>query len=193
MTVVVARISKVTENIDSVLNEYNKVGSIKKQKREIVHNKRGITDNKKVKETKRDDAAGVHFFKRFKNENTITYIGAAAASILILLILSIGYFTLTNHPKNAKDTLNQKATKSSTLSTIVSTGTTRTSQLDSTTIRNTEYLSSDGYYIVKRGDSLSAISKKVYDNSSKYKDIMEKNNITDPTSIKEGQKLIIPW
>lgn len=52
-----------------------------------------------------------------------------------------------------------------------------------------------GYYVVKPGDSLSKISKDVYDNASLYKKIYEANKDTigaNPDLIKPGQKLTIP-
>ncbi len=52
-----------------------------------------------------------------------------------------------------------------------------------------------GYYVVKPGDSLSKISKDVYDNAGLYKKIYEANKDTigpNPDLIKPGQKLTIP-
>lgn len=47
-------------------------------------------------------------------------------------------------------------------------------------------------YIVKSGDTLAAIAIKFYGDSTLDDLIAEANDITDPTSIKPGQKLIIP-
>jgi nucleoid-associated protein YgaU len=52
-----------------------------------------------------------------------------------------------------------------------------------------------GYYIVKSGDSLSKISKDVYDNGGLFQKIYEANKSTigdNPNMIKPGQKLLIP-
>jgi nucleoid-associated protein YgaU len=51
-----------------------------------------------------------------------------------------------------------------------------------------------GYYTVKSGDSLSKISKSVYDNASQYMRIFEANKdiLKDPNLIKPGQRLTIP-
>jgi nucleoid-associated protein YgaU len=52
-----------------------------------------------------------------------------------------------------------------------------------------------GYYVVKSGDSLSRISKDVYDNGTLYNRIYEANKATigdNPNMIKPGQKLLIP-
>jgi len=52
-----------------------------------------------------------------------------------------------------------------------------------------------GYYVVKPGDSLSKISKDVYDNAALYKKIYEANKDTigpNPDVIKPGQRLTIP-
>lgn len=47
-------------------------------------------------------------------------------------------------------------------------------------------------YKVKPGDSLQKISKRFYQDTLRYTDIMEANNISDPNNIKIGQILIIP-
>lgn len=47
-------------------------------------------------------------------------------------------------------------------------------------------------YIVKAGDMLMKISEKFYGDESKYKLIMEANNLTDPNKIAVGQELKIP-
>jgi len=47
-------------------------------------------------------------------------------------------------------------------------------------------------YTVKKGDTLYNISEHFYGDASKYKVIMEYNNITDPTKIQIGQVLDIP-
>jgi nucleoid-associated protein YgaU len=52
-----------------------------------------------------------------------------------------------------------------------------------------------GYYVVKSGDSLSKISKDVYDNAGLYNKIYEANKETigaSPDLIKPGQRLTIP-
>ena len=52
-----------------------------------------------------------------------------------------------------------------------------------------------GYWTVKSGDSLSKISKDVYDNAGLYKKIYDANKDTigpNPDLIKPGQKLTIP-
>ncbi|MCX7921715.1 MAG: LysM peptidoglycan-binding domain-containing protein [Clostridia bacterium] len=47
-------------------------------------------------------------------------------------------------------------------------------------------------YEVQSGDSLEKISKKFYNDTTKYKTIMDYNNIKDPNSITVGQVLSIP-
>ena len=47
-------------------------------------------------------------------------------------------------------------------------------------------------YSVKAGDMLMVIAKKFYGDESKYKLIMEANEIEDPNKIFVGQELIIP-
>lgn len=48
------------------------------------------------------------------------------------------------------------------------------------------------YYVVKDGDTLAAISYKLYHTYTKVKTIMSLNDITDQDKIKIGQKLIVP-
>lgn len=47
-------------------------------------------------------------------------------------------------------------------------------------------------YVVRKGDYLIKIAKKVYGDDSRYKEIAEANGITNPNRIYEGQKLVIP-
>lgn len=49
-----------------------------------------------------------------------------------------------------------------------------------------------GTYVVQKGDTLFAISRKVYGNNSKVKDIIAANPGIDPNNIKVGQKLNLP-
>jgi nucleoid-associated protein YgaU len=53
-------------------------------------------------------------------------------------------------------------------------------------------LSSSSKYVVKKGDNLSKIAKKVYGDGKKYKQIAMANHITDPNHIRVGQVLVIP-
>ena len=51
-----------------------------------------------------------------------------------------------------------------------------------------------GYHIVKSGDTLSAIAKKLLGSANRYMDIFNanKDQLSDPDKIKVGQKLVIP-
>jgi peptidase M23-like protein/LysM domain-containing protein len=48
-------------------------------------------------------------------------------------------------------------------------------------------------YVVRYGDTLAQIAKKVYGDAKQYALIAEHNNITDPTVIRVGQALLIPF
>jgi murein DD-endopeptidase MepM/ murein hydrolase activator NlpD len=48
-------------------------------------------------------------------------------------------------------------------------------------------------YAVHRGDTLAQIAKRMYGDAKKYVLIAEHNNITDPTVIRVGQELLIPF
>lgn len=54
-----------------------------------------------------------------------------------------------------------------------------------------EVKSSPDSYVVKQGDTLWFIAKKLTGDGSNYKAIAQKNNITDPDKIYVGQKLVI--
>ena len=47
-------------------------------------------------------------------------------------------------------------------------------------------------YTVQKGDSLWAIAQKNYGSGAKYKEIAEKNGISNPNLIYPGQVLTIP-
>ena len=49
-----------------------------------------------------------------------------------------------------------------------------------------------GYYIVKKGESLVGISKKIYGTAAKARKICELNGIEDMDMIYAGQKLELP-
>ena len=49
-----------------------------------------------------------------------------------------------------------------------------------------------GYYIVKKGDSLVGISRKIYGTAAKARKICELNGIDDMDKIYAGQKLELP-
>ncbi len=57
---------------------------------------------------------------------------------------------------------------------------------------NTVGLITQNQYTVKKGDTLSGISKKYYDNAGRYTAIAEQNNIADPNLIFQGRTLVIP-
>lgn len=48
------------------------------------------------------------------------------------------------------------------------------------------------YYVVKRGDTLVSISRKMYGDTSKVKEICNLNDITNVNLIIEGQKILLP-
>ena len=57
---------------------------------------------------------------------------------------------------------------------------------------STETSAKNNYYVVKKGDSLSSISMKLYNTKSYVKKIKELNKIEDSDMIKVGQKLLLP-
>ena len=54
-----------------------------------------------------------------------------------------------------------------------------------------EVKSTPNEYVVKKGDTLWGIAKKVTGEGSNYKAIAKKNNIKNPDSLKVGQRLVI--
>lgn len=57
---------------------------------------------------------------------------------------------------------------------------------------STETSAKNNYYVVKKGDSLSSVSMKLYNTRSYVKKIKKLNNIEDSDMIKVGQKLLLP-
>lgn len=49
-----------------------------------------------------------------------------------------------------------------------------------------------GYYTVKRGDSLSSISFRLYGNEERYSELAQLNKITNPNMILPDQKILLP-
>ena len=47
-------------------------------------------------------------------------------------------------------------------------------------------------YTIQPGDTLSSIAQKFYDNASKYTEIAESNNISNPYVIRAGQEIVLP-
>lgn len=50
----------------------------------------------------------------------------------------------------------------------------------------------DEYYIVQKGDSLTAICREIYGSSEYIEKIVEKNHLEDADDIRVGQKLLLP-
>lgn len=48
------------------------------------------------------------------------------------------------------------------------------------------------YYIVKAGDTLTAICNRIYGSTEKMSELVEKNGLTDSDDIRVGQKLLLP-
>ncbi|MBE6022766.1 MAG: LysM peptidoglycan-binding domain-containing protein [Cellulosilyticum sp.] len=79
---------------------------------------------------------------------------------------------------------------------FISTSTVRTTTTKNGTTLTTpttsrEVKSPSTSYIVKQGDTLWLIAKKLTGEGSNYRAIVQKNNITDPDKIYVGQKLVI--
>lgn len=85
-----------------------------------------------------------------------------------------------NQQNNMNDKTTQQTTKSSNNS--------NTSNNNS----NSSNSSQTSEYIVKEGDVIWNISKKVYGNGSHFQKILDANGLTENSVLKPGQKLIIP-
>lgn len=64
-------------------------------------------------------------------------------------------------------------------------------ELLTTPITTREVKPPSNSYVVKQGDTLWLIAKKITGDGSNYKAIAQKNNITNPDKIYVGQKLVI--
>ena len=65
---------------------------------------------------------------------------------------------------------------------------------DSTIYEQTEKIKAQKFHIVRKGETLSEISRKYYDSANKWQKILEANRdeIEDVSKLKPGTKLIIP-
>ncbi len=134
-----------------------------------------------------------------KQESIRTFIVAALTCIILAGIIAVTYKMLAGD--------NEKQASASAAKTTISvsgitagTGTGLPAGLSpvatqSMAASGTAASASGTAYItykVEAGDTLEKISRKFYNDPSKYTLIMEKNNITDPTKLRVGQILIIP-
>jgi phage tail protein X len=71
---------------------------------------------------------------------------------------------------------------------------TRPTVPDMTIYEQAEKIKTQRFYIVRQGDTLSAISRKYYGSANKWRKILHANHsqISDANKIKPGTKLIIP-
>lgn len=77
------------------------------------------------------------------------------------------------------------------ISTTGQTTTTKNGTTLTTPTTTREVKSTSNSYVVKQGDTLWLIAKKITGDGSNYKAIAQKNNITNPDKIYVGQKLVI--
>ncbi len=65
---------------------------------------------------------------------------------------------------------------------------------DSTIYEQTEKIKTQKFHIVRKGETLSEISRKYYDSANKWQKIFDANRdaIEDVSKLKPGTKLIIP-
>lgn len=77
------------------------------------------------------------------------------------------------------------------ISTTGQTTTTKNGTTLTTPTTTREVKSPSNSYVVKQGDTLWLIAKKVTGDGSNYKAIANKNNITNPDEVYVGQKLVI--
>ncbi len=59
------------------------------------------------------------------------------------------------------------------------------------TQKSTETMS-DNRYVVTEGETLWSIAEKSYNDGFKWRDIAKANNISDPTTLEKGTRLVIP-
>jgi len=87
--------------------------------------------------------------------------------------------------------LELKQYKQIVLATTTSTAATKTVMTAKATVAQRTTKTVAKKYTVKAGDTLSAIAKKQYGDSSKYTLLVSKNKLKNPNSIKVGQVLIL--
>ena len=102
--------------------------------------------------------------------------------------------TTTKENKTETTTIETKETTVTTEKPVTKTTTTQKTEETKTTpsFSSVKKKSKNKKYKVEAGDSLLSISIKFYGDSSKAKDIMEINNLTDPDKIYYGMEIELP-
>lgn len=124
-----------------------------------------------------------------------TIISAVITSIVIMSLFAAAYFIWIKDKGQPNNSLaaNDTSTKPSVSETVYKEEP-PVKITDENHDNNTSFspMKESTLYTVKAGDNLAKISKKFYNDSGKFKLIMDANNIKDANKITIGQVLIIP-
>lgn len=95
--------------------------------------------------------------------------------------------TATEQPTNGQTAASEQPTEQ-----LAEQGSTAPSEQTGSTQEPVKQTSAPVPYTVKKGDTLTAISVRIYGTDAKVKDICELNNIKNPDDIQFGQKILLP-
>lgn len=99
---------------------------------------------------------------------------------------------IENLPGEVETTTPKETTTKAEKKTEESTTKPKKKEEESTTKADVQPVVEPKYYTVKKGETLSDISRKIYNNLTMVEDIMKVNKIKDQNLILEGQKIILP-
>ena len=97
-----------------------------------------------------------------------------------------------NNNNNSTQNNQSSNTNSQQNNVITNTNSSQNTQTQQNTSQNNSNLNNSREYIVVKGDSIWAISQKIYGSGAHYQKILSANGLTEDSQLKEGQKLIIP-
>lgn len=163
-----------------------------------VCNSSGVTDESKKCPHCNADLEAFQLTRKIEksSKNNLLFGWIAAILFFCALIVLIVFFVMT-------PTANQPSEKDSQELTQLKTELDKTQkQNEALLIKNKELTSQldkkveekakrEKIYVVKAGESLFTIARKVLGNGYKYTDIAKDNNISDPDILITGQKLVI--
>ena len=139
-----------------------------------------------------------------KQENIRTFIVAALTVVILAAIIGVTYNMLKDDDGEGEGSggtatayvspSGQTAPAGGTAAAGQTSGTTAPAGQTASGATVSAASPSSGYitYKVEAGDTLESISRKFYNDPTKYTIIMERNDITDPTKLRAGQIIIIP-
>ncbi len=145
-------------------------------------NRKKSTNSIKFKYTKKD---------RNRITKYVTGGLVAITSIVLIILLVYAYKTMIDPPQKSVENQTNVPVQSPSPEPTPATNQDEVTPTPAE-MENAGNVTEPIHYIVEPKDTLEKISKKYYNDTTKYKKLAEYNNIEDPNSIKVGQELLIP-